>query len=168
MTNLICQGPNDARPTGFYLPLILSIYALLTACQEDSRAGKTSAKRSAELTELRLEQATDTLFEAFGQNSYPGNHNAPFDAPPKLTWSAPLTREDGSVLKPGQIAKFRIYYRMRHENRLHIVDVDNPVAEHYFLAGWPTGVYEIFVTAVDQQGLESARSEPLTLDIIAR
>jgi hypothetical protein len=155
------------------LPLsALLILILLTGCQEDFRATKTSTARASELADNRLDQATGSLLETFGQQEPTDDRTSSFEDtqelnnPQELTWSAPLTREDGSSLTQSQIAGFRIYYRLRHEEKYDVISIENPTTSHYPLEQLPPGAYEFSITTVDVGGLESRRSDPVTADII--
>ncbi len=150
------------------LPIIIfiSALALLTGCQEDDRGTHTSTLRASELANSRLDMATGGLLETLGHEK-PANTAAEETKPPKaLSWSAPQTREDGSVLKPGQIAGFRIYYRLRHEDRFNVIPVNNPERTSQPLTSLPPGAYEFAITTVDAQGLESKRSPAVMVDLI--
>lgn len=150
------------------LPFIVLISALtlLTGCQEDDRGNHSSIYRASELANNRLDKASDGLLEALGQQT-PAKNAVTEPRPPKaLSWSAPQTREDGSALRPGQIAGFRIYYRLRHENRFNVIPVVNPNRTSQPLTDLPPGAYELAITTVDAEGLESRRSAPVLVDLI--
>lgn len=84
----------------------------------------------------------------------------------ELRWTAPLTREDGSSLKPGEIAEFRIYYRLRHQENFKVIRIESPATTSLSLAQMAPGAYEYAITTVDIEGLESRRSSPVTIDLI--
>lgn len=155
--------------TFYYCRNVLSALTLLaclvlSGCQEDSRATKTSTQRASELADSRLDQATDGLLNTLGQaRTHAGGAAI---APRELRWNAPLTREDGSALAPGQIAGFRIYFRLRHQASYQVIRIDSPSITRYALDGLPAGAYEFTITTVDNEGLESRRSEPVAVDLI--
>jgi hypothetical protein len=150
----------------------LLLLTLLTGCQEDARATKTNTARASELADGRLSKATGGLLETFGQqtpadNSITSARDSRVPEPPReLTWNAPLTREDGSALALGQIAGFRIYYRLRFEEDYDVISIEDPTANHYSLENLPPGAYEFSITTIDDSGLESRRSEPVTANLI--
>ena len=84
----------------------------------------------------------------------------------ELNWTAPLTREDGSSLKPGEIAEFRVYYRLRHQESFRVIRIESPSTTRLSLAEMTPGAYEFAITTVDIEGLESRRSAPVTVDLI--
>lgn len=147
------------------LPALTLLACLaLSGCQEDSRATKTSTQRASELADSRLDQATDGLLNTLGQ---PRTHaGSAATAPRELRWNAPMTREDGSALAPGQIAGFRIYYRLRHQASYQVIRIDSPAVTRFSLDSFPAGAYEFSITTVDTEGLESRRSEPVAVDLI--
>lgn len=148
------------------LIVFLCALTLLTGCQEDDRGTHTSVLRASELANGRLDMAAGGLLETLGQGK-PANSTGEEAKPPTaLSWSAPQTREDGSALKPGQIAGFRIYYRLRHEDRFNVIPVNNPQRTSQTLTDLPPGAYEFAITTVDAEGLESRRSPAVMVDLI--
>lgn len=150
----------------------LLLLALLTGCQEDARATKTNTDHASELADNRLDKATGSFLETFGQQK-PANQrissseeSQALNGPHELTWNAPLTREDGSSLSLGQIAGFRIYYRLRHKTDYDVISIEDSATSHYSLERLPPGAYEFSITTVDASGMESRRSEPVTADLI--
>ena len=154
------------------LPFIvfMSALTLLTGCQEDDRANHSTIFRASDLANNRLDTATGGLLETLGQQKTPANNSVAEEPAPKpakaLSWSAPQTREDGSALKAGNIAGFRIYYRLRHENSFNVIPVDSPDRTSQPLTDLPPGAYEFAITTVDAEGLESRRSAPVLVDLI--
>jgi hypothetical protein len=154
------------------LPFIVFISALtlLTGCQEDDRANHSTIFRASELANNRLDTAAGGLLETLGQQKNPAKNSVaekPTAKPPKaLSWSAPQTRKDGSALEAENIAGFRIYYRLRHENSFNVIPVDSPDRTSQPLTDLPPGAYEFAITTVDAEGLESRRSAPVLVDLI--
>jgi hypothetical protein len=159
---MIISGPRHPRTSWFILPLIAASL-LLAGCQEDSRATSTSSDRASELANSRLDKATDSLLDTLGQ-ARESSHAA--TTPTELSWTAPLTREDGSSLAPGEIAEFRIYYRLRHQESYRVIRMEGPSTTRFSLAEMGPGAYEFAITTVDTEGLESRRSRPVTVDLI--
>ncbi|GBO86145.1 MULTISPECIES: fibronectin type III domain-containing protein [Marinobacter] len=69
-------------------------------------------------------------------------------------------------MKPGEIAEFRIYYRLRHQENLKVIRIESPATTSLSLAQMAPGAYEFAITTVDIEGLESRRSSPVTIDLI--
>lgn len=159
---MITSGPRHPRISWFILPLIAASL-LLAGCQEDSRATKTSSDRASELANSRLDMATDSLLNTLQQARESGYAAK---TPRELSWTAPLTREDGSSLAPGEIAEFRIYYRLRHQEDYRVIRIESPSTTRLSLAEMAPGAYEFAITTVDTEGLESRRSTPVTVDLI--
>jgi hypothetical protein len=162
----------SSRRSGFNLfacaPFIafISALTLLTGCQEDDRGTHTTVLRASELANGRLDMATGGLLETLGQGKQASSSAEEAKPPKALSWSAPQTREDGSALKPGQIAGFRIYYRLRYKDRFNVIPVNNPQRTSQPLTDLPPGAYEFAITTVDAEGLESRRSPAVMVDLI--
>ncbi|WP_349520828.1 fibronectin type III domain-containing protein [Marinobacter sp. NFXS11] len=154
--------PRHPPGSRFLIPLIAASF-LLTACQEDSRATRTSSDRASEIANSRLDKATDGLMNTLGQAREPGYTGT---EPKELTWTAPLTREDGSSLTLGEIAEFRVYYRLRHQESFRVIHIESTSTTRLSLAEMAPGAYEFAITTVDIQGLESRRSTPVNVDLI--
>ncbi|MEP3564036.1 MAG: fibronectin type III domain-containing protein [Marinobacter sp.] len=148
--------PNTLRaPLRATSALTLMLAALiLTGCQDGG--GNSDSK-----TETAY-QATDSGVKQPFENQ--GTENT--SQPKTLVWSAPLTREDGSSLALGQIAEYKIYYRLKHKDRFEVISVKDTSATKYPLGTMPPGAYEFAITTVDVDGLESRRSESVEVNLI--
>lgn len=87
-------------------------------------------------------------------------------SPSTLRWDAPLTREDGSRLYASDISGYRIYYRLRHRDSFEVISLSGDEDTRYQLEDFPPGAYEFSITALDDSGLESKRSDAVTVDLI--
>lgn len=85
---------------------------------------------------------------------------------PTLRWNSPMTRVDGSKLYPGEISGYRIYFRLRHQSEFQSLVVEGPDADALVLDNFASGAYEFAVSTLDTEGLESRRSEPVSVDLI--
>lgn len=146
----------------------LTIAPLLSGCQEDSRASNLDSHRASAVADARLKQAQSNLMATLGQRTpdarNPRNY---FDVRPRtLAWTAPLTREDGSSLAPGQISGYRIYYRLKHTRKFDTIPLNDASTTRYTLNGMPPGAYEFSISTIDVDGLESRRSEPVQVNLI--
>ncbi|WP_372965340.1 fibronectin type III domain-containing protein [Marinobacter sp.] len=174
------------------LALILTAL-ILAGCQEDTRVSKMDAQRASQVADSRLKQAQSNLLTTFGGSTsanteqtatnnvpetqasankaaadqpFAGSQTGKTIAPKTLAWSAPLTREDGSSLAPGQIAEYRIYYRLKHQESYDVIVLKEASTTKYPLKDMPPGAYEFAITTVDVEGLESRRSEPVEINLI--
>lgn len=149
--------------------VILSVTLLITGCQEDTRASKLDSKRASEVADTRLKQAQEDLLATFGQ-SQPSEQKteqtAGVDTRKTLVWNPPLTREDGSALTPGQIAGYRIYYRLKHQDNYSVIPLNDGSKTRYTLSDMQPGAYEFSITTIDIDGLESRRSDPVEVNLI--
>lgn len=167
---LFCQRSGFTLFACLPFIIVMSALTLLTGCQEDDRATHSTVFRASELANTRLDTAAGGLLDTLGQqkpDEKPLERLTVKYPPPKsLNWHPPQTREDGSALKPGSIAGFRIYYRLRHTNRFKVMLVDSPDRTSQPLTDLPPGAYEFAITTVDAEGLESRRSAPVLVDLI--
>ncbi|WP_150912262.1 fibronectin type III domain-containing protein [Marinobacter halotolerans] len=85
---------------------------------------------------------------------------------PTLRWEAPATREDGSRLYSSDIKEYRIYYRLRHHDTFKAIPLPVEKGTAFTLTRFKPGAYEFSVTAVDDQGRESRRSDGVAVDLI--
>ncbi|MFE8071304.1 fibronectin type III domain-containing protein [Marinobacteraceae bacterium S3BR75-40.1] len=108
------------------------------------------------------EITNDSLDSSDTQKSLP-----PQEAPPSLlSWSPPLTREDGSKLYPSEIEKYRIYYRDLDQQQYQTLEVPEGT-NSVRLSQFGPGMYEFSITAVDISGLESQRSQSIQVEVAA-
>jgi hypothetical protein len=72
-----------------------------------------------------------------------------------LSWAAPSTRVDGSVLSLSQIAGYKIYMG-ESANRLDLtLELEDGTLDHYVMEDLDNGTYYFAVTAYDTAGRES-------------
>ncbi len=75
-----------------------------------------------------------------------------------LSWIAPSTRTDGSVLSMREIAGYRIYRGTASSNLQPVLDLNDGYANSYVMRNQQSGVYYFAVTAYDNDGNESKLS----------
>ncbi|MEP1216717.1 MAG: fibronectin type III domain-containing protein [Marinobacter sp.] len=132
----------------------------LAGCQEDSGASRAASSQANEVSAKRLDNAISSFRDTLGQSG----EDSP--APRALRWEAPLTREDGSRLYSDDISGYRIYYRLRHEKRFDVIRLPGGADAEYPLDSFPPGAYEFSITTIDDNGLESRRSDAIVVDLI--
>lgn len=168
-----CQNAADLRQLTKIVVAGLAL-ALMAGCQEDSGASRAASSQASEASEQRLGGAISSIRGTLGQpetaqGETPSAVN-PTDSEsitaPTLHWDAPLTREDGSRLYASDISGYRIYYRLRHTDNYEVISLSGDDITRYQLEGFPPGAYEFSITALDDSGLESQRSDPITVDLI--
>lgn len=147
---------------------------IMAGCQEDTGASKAASSQASEASEQRLEEAVSSIQDTLGQPE-PVQEETPNAGdpviggamtPPVLYWDAPLTREDGSRLYASDISGYRIYYRLRHKNSFEVISLSGDDITRFPLEDFPPGAYEFSITALDDTGLESRRSDAITVDLI--
>ncbi|KPP99249.1 fibronectin type III domain-containing protein [Marinobacter sp. HL-58] len=145
----------------------LSVFALfllgLAGCQEDSGATRAASGQANEVSAQRLNNAVSSFRDTLGQS---GSARQALATAPTLRWEAPLTREDGSRLHSDDISGYRIYYRLRHEDKYKFIPLPGDAGTEYPLADFPPGAYEFSITTLDDSGLESRRSDAVMVDLI--
>lgn len=112
---------------------------------------------------------TSGLLALQGCRQDPGGSDTAQASPyvnPKLSWSAPATREDGSRLYPGEISGYRLYYRLRHQSSFQTITLQGAETTQFSLDRLRPGAYEFSVTTIDSDGLESRRSGLVSVDVI--
>lgn len=146
----------------------LTVGPLLSGCQEDSRAGKLDSHRASAVADARLKQAQSNLMATFGQRTPHSRtpQNSVSRSSRTLAWTAPLTREDGTSLAPGQISGYRIYYRLKHTRKYDMIPLNDASTTRYTLSGMPPGAYVFSISTIDVDGLESRRSDPVEVNLI--
>ncbi|WP_040474828.1 fibronectin type III domain-containing protein [Marinobacter algicola] len=148
--------------------------AIVAGCQEDSGASRAASSQANEASEQRLGDAVSSIRDTLGQpepvQEETSNAGTPVNeesvTPPTLHWDAPLTREDGSRLYASDISGYRIYYRLRHRDRYEVISLPSDGDTRYQLEDFPPGAYEFSITALDDSGLESRRSDAVTVNLI--
>ena len=76
-----------------------------------------------------------------------------------LSWSAPILRENGSLLSPSELAGFQIYYTVEETGESTMIEIDDTRINHYEFKDLAPGTYYFSVTAVDAKGMVSELSE---------
>jgi len=77
-----------------------------------------------------------------------------------ITWTAPTERENGEPLAPGDLASFKLYRVVDGKPIASATYAGTATSAQLSLA--PASCYELQMTAVDTQGLESLPSDSVT------
>lgn len=85
----------------------------------------------------------------------------------QLTWTAPGTRANGSPLPLSELSGYRIYYLLEGADPSSdsAVTVNGGTTTFLNLTLTEAGTYSFAITAVDQNGLESSLSAPVSVPI---
>lgn len=85
---------------------------------------------------------------------------------PKLTWSAPITREDGSLLPIDDIDGYHVYYRLRHRQAFDVIKINGGNTTQFPLNSFAPGAYDFTISTLSSEGLESRKSVMVSVDLI--
>lgn len=76
-----------------------------------------------------------------------------------LSWIAPSTRADGSVLPLNDLSGYRVYMGTTNTSLVPVLELgDSDVTEHS-ISNLESGSYYFAITALDKDGLESGLSQ---------
>lgn len=89
----------------------------------------------------------------------------PASSTPRLRWEAPMKREDGTSLYPGEISGYRIYVSAGTEDRARVIPIDDGSATSYALKEVSPGTYSITISVVDADGRESRQSPSVRVEV---
>ncbi len=84
----------------------------------------------------------------------------------RLSWSIPVTRENGTPLAPGELGGFEIYMLCESTGESEVFVVDDPLAMSHTFAGLAPDTYYFSISAFDVRGKFSPLSEVVTKTII--
>lgn len=130
----------------------------LTACNSGQNGSATSPTSA--MAKLPAVTANEL------SNAELTERQEPSIAPARLIWRAPMTREDGSSLYPGEIRGYRVYFKLNHQADYQVMAVTDPLSTSLALDSFTPGVYQFAISTVDVNGLESRRSETIRVNVI--
>lgn len=93
------------------------------------------------------------------------SNKAPGNKAFKVSWSAPLKREDETALNLVEIAEYRVYYGVRAGDYDSVIVVDGNSTFEAEDSNVSKGTYYVAVTAIDSDGLESGYSEEIVVTL---
>jgi hypothetical protein len=87
--------------------------------------------------------------------------------PVQLKWTAPSTRADGSALAASELTGYRIYYSLdgTPADQDTVVPISSGATTAFTINLTAAGTYVFAITAIDQNGLESALSSPVLIAV---
>ena len=83
-----------------------------------------------------------------------------------LSWTAPVSRTDGSPLSLSDIDGFKVYYGTSPGNYTHYIGVSNGSAQSVTVRDVPVGTYYVVMTTYDSDGRESSYSSRVTKTVL--
>jgi hypothetical protein len=78
-----------------------------------------------------------------------------------VSWQPPTQRESGDPLAVTELGRYHIYYGPTTSPTANVVTVVDPFVTNYTITGLPAGTYQVAMTAIDNNGLESTLSSSL-------
>jgi len=126
---------------GVALVVVLILSALLTGCGGGSNKTPSS-------DDMPDPNPSDTVTNAI-----------------RLTWDAPVARENTDALLMGEIAGYEINYRHENDTVFSIQVINDEHITEYLIEDTQSGQYEILIYAFDVDGLYSVASETIKVSI---
>jgi hypothetical protein len=80
-----------------------------------------------------------------------------------VAWTAPVQREDGSVLPSDEIAGYEVYHIESDSGEMDIIEVNGDVTE--YSVPLASGAHELAVAVVDVHGVRSQMSDMQTIEV---
>jgi len=94
-----------------------------------------------------------------GSTSFtPANSGSTGTGSALVSWTAPMTRQDGSAISIGEIGGYYVYYGTSISSMTHSVTVAGGSSSQYQVTGLTPATYYFRVSAYDLQGIEGAPS----------
>lgn len=146
--------------------LLIAFVAVLAGT--GAKAGDDSTT-SARNTRLQSSQTYDQIKMERIRATRPQEANAEpvRSLPTRLTWRAPMTREDGSSLYPGEIYGYRIYVKAGTSKTTRTIPVNDASRTSLSLDQFSPGAYQFSISTVDTDGLESRRSAIISVATVS-
>ena len=97
-----------------------------------------------------------------------GSNPPPIESPPQgtgsfsISWTAPVTRADGTPMSLADIDGYRIYYGTSRGKYTYQVNINNGAATGKTVSNLALGKYYLVMTTYDYSGRESARSPEIS------
>jgi hypothetical protein len=111
------------------------------------------------------DETTTVTLPAFSITVDPAPSPGPTLGSFSLSWTAPITRADGSPLSLADINGYHIYYGESSGNYTNNIDVTDGTAVTMTMDEVPLGTYYIVMTTYDVDGRESGYSLEVSKDV---
>ena len=160
--------------SGFTKALVTAIVALqLVACGGGSGGGDTASAISTDNT-ITSQTTSSSSTSTSDASTVPVTTSGDESIAPEtintgsasLTWTAPVTRADGTPLSLADIDGFYIYYGESEGSYPNRVDLDDGTAQAVTLNDIPVGTYYMVMTTYDVNGRESSYSSVVEKRVI--
>jgi hypothetical protein len=130
-----CYSPNS------FLRIVITVITVitLTGCKIEEEVSQAAAGNS-------------------NVSSENGGGSGPAIGSFSLSWTAPVTRQDGSPISLAEVDGYRVYYGDTPGVYPDSVDINNGAATATTVNNVPVGDYYIVMTTYDSDGRESTQS----------
>lgn len=151
--------------------LVMVLVALqLAACGGKSN-GETTTSSVSSSNNLALSNAPSTASTSkVDSSTAPPTSSTPPPAPStgvlRLSWTAPVSRSDGSPLRLSEIDGFHIYLGKAPNAYTSQVNVANGAAQSVTVTKLAPGTYYLVMTTYDMNGLESGYSPVISKTVL--
>ncbi len=82
-----------------------------------------------------------------------------------MSWTAPMERENGSLLSPSELVGYQIYYTVEETGESIMIEIDDTGTTEYAFHDLAPGTYFFAITAVDSKGEISELSDMVTVHV---
>jgi len=82
-----------------------------------------------------------------------------------LAWNIPAEREDGKAIALSEISGYELYYTVEELNVDQTIVINGATQTQYKLEDIAPGTYHIAISAIDNNGLRSRLSDPVTVEV---
>lgn len=84
---------------------------------------------------------------------------------PRVAWTVPNTRENGTPLSPGEIKNYYLQIINKKTDNEEIILIEDTKTSSYSFESFTNGDYEVRISTVDTNGLYSDFSNPVNISI---
>lgn len=139
----------------------------LDAGEEAARLASEEAARSAaeeEVARLASEEAARIAAEEEAAR-VASEEAVAHQGSVNLRWSIPISRQDGTLLSPSELAGYKIYITTKSTNESMVIAINDPAQTTYTVPDLSPDVYHMAMSSVDNGGLHSELSAVVSVTI---
>jgi hypothetical protein len=146
-------------------PLTFSITGRPSWASFDNKTGRLSGTpgSAGTFSNIRISVSDGQSTDALPTFSITVNDAAPQTGSASLSWTAPVTRADGSALALSEISGYTLYYGASAGNYPNSLNINDGSATSATITDLPLGTYYAVVTTLDSGGRESSYSNEVVI-----